>query len=117
MFRKQFAAAFSLLAASVLVVVLAASPAHAKESKTINARIDILTATSLGGKTVKPGSYQVLADGSTVTLKLGKKAVAEASAELKNGDAKPPYSSIVKDDRGIKEFHFAGETSYVEVTE
>jgi hypothetical protein len=117
MFRKQVASVFSLLAASVLVIALAASPAHAKDSKTINARMDILTATSLGGKAVEPGTYQVFADGSTVTLKRGKKIVAEAPAEWKDGDTKAIYSSIVKDSNGIKEFHFEGKTSYVEVKE
>jgi hypothetical protein len=117
MFRKQFAVASSLLAVSFLVMALAAKPTHAKETKTINARIEILSATSLGGKAVEPGTYQVLADGSTVTLKMGKKVVAEASAQLKDGTAKPTYSSIVKDDHGIKEFHFEGKTSYVQVME
>jgi hypothetical protein len=79
--------------------------------------MDIFTATSLGGKPVKPGSYRVVADGSTVTLKSGNKVVAEAPAEWKDADNKSAYSSIVTDGQGIKEFHFEGRASYLEVKE
>lgn len=117
MFRKRFSTARSLAAVSILALALAAWPASAKGSKTIRTNMDILNATSLAGKPVKPGTYQVVADGSTVTLKAGNKVIAEAPAELKDSSNKASYSSVVIDGQGIKEIHFEGKTSYVEVKE
>lgn len=117
MFRKQFAFAVSFLAALLLLLPLAATSANAKESKTISTTMHVLNSTSLGGKAVKPGTYRVIADGSTVTMKMGKKVVAEAPMQWKDGDGKSPYSSIVKDAQGIKEFHFEGKSRYIEVRE
>lgn len=117
MFRKPFNFALSLVLASVLATALAAQTASAKDSKTISTDMDIATATSLGGKPVKPGSYRVIADGSTVTLKRGNKVIAEAPAEWKDGDDKAGYSSVVTDGQGITQIHFEGRASYIQVKE
>lgn len=117
MVRKHFAFAASALAAAVLALSLAAGSVNAKSTKTVNVSMDILSATSLGGKSVKPGNYHVIADGSTVTLKDGNKVVAEAPAEWKDADNKASYSSVVMDSNGIKEIHFEGQSRYVEVKE
>jgi hypothetical protein len=117
MVRRKFASAVSVLAATVLALALAAGSARAKDTKTVNVNMDILSATSLGGKSVKPGNYRVIADGSTVTLKDGNKVVAEAPAEWKDAANKASYSSVVLDSNGIKEIHFEGQSRYVEVKE
>lgn len=117
MFRKPFNFVFSLLLASVLATAWAAQPASAKDSKTVSVDMDITTATSLGGKPVTPGTYRVVVDGSTVTLKRGKKVIAEAPAEWKDGAGKANYSSVVTDGRGITQFHFEGKESYIQVKE
>jgi hypothetical protein len=117
MFRKPFNLVLSLLLASVLATALATQTASAQGSKVINADMDIVTATSLGGKPVKPGTYRVVADGSTVTLKRGNKVIAEAPAEWKDADSKANYSSVVTDGQGITQFHFEGKESYIQVKE
>ncbi|MGA9885434.1 MAG: hypothetical protein WBQ34_17090 [Candidatus Acidiferrales bacterium] len=117
MFSKRYSFATSVLAGCVLAIALAAYPAIANESKTANTTMDITTPTSLDGKPVKAGSYRVIANGSTVTLKSGSKTVAEAPVEWKQADNKASYSSVVTDGHGIKEFHFEGKTSYIEVEE
>lgn len=116
MFRRAFNFGLLLLA-FVLATALVGQTAITKDSKTISAEMDIITATSLGGKPVKAGTYQVIADGSTVTLKRGNKVIAEAPAALKDSDAKASYSSVVTDGQGITEFHFEGRQSYVQVKE
>ncbi|MGH9738905.1 MAG: hypothetical protein ACRD4X_10000, partial [Candidatus Acidiferrales bacterium] len=92
-------------------------PAIANEAKTASTNMDISTPTSLGGKPVKAGTYRVVANGSTVTLKSGGKTIAEAPVEWKQSDDKASYSSVVTDGQGIKAFHFEGRTSYIEVEE
>ncbi|MGH9686000.1 MAG: hypothetical protein ACRD5K_02785 [Candidatus Acidiferrales bacterium] len=117
MFSKRCSFAISVLAGCILAVALAAVPATAKESKTISTNMDIPAPTSLGGKPVKEGAYRLIANGSTVMLKNGSKTVAEAPAEWKQSDDKASYSSVVTDGHGIKEFHFEGKASYIEVEE
>lgn len=108
---------FACLILVAFAVAISPRFAGAKNSKDISATMDILTTTSLGGKTLKPGSYKVIVDGSTVTVKSGNKVAAEAPATWKDGSAKSQYSSIVTDAKGIEEIHFEGKTDYVEVQE
>jgi hypothetical protein len=98
---------------------VASSPrlASAKNSKDVSTTMDILTTTSLGGKALKAGSYKVIADGSTVTMKRGNKVVAEAPAQWKDEDSKSEYSSIVTNAKGITEIHFQGKDRYLQVQE
>jgi hypothetical protein len=117
MFRKPYNFALSLLLASVLATALVAQTASAKDSKTISTNMDIITATALGGKPVKPGTYRVIADGSTVTMKRGNKVIAQGPASWKDGDGKAEYSSVVTDGQGITQFHFEGRESYIQVKE
>lgn len=117
MFRKPFSFSLSLLLAFVLATTLAAQNAGAKDPNAINTEMDIVTATSLGGKTVKPGTYRVVANESTVTLKRGNKVIAEASAEWKDGSGKAGYSSVVTDGQGITEIHFEGRQNYIQIKE
>jgi hypothetical protein len=117
MFRNQVKFVWSLLLASVLAAALTAQSASAKNSKTVSTNMDIVTATSLGGKPVKPGTYRVVADGSTVTLERGNKVIAQAPAEWKDADGNASYSSVVTDSQGITQFHFEGKDSYIQVKE
>jgi hypothetical protein len=117
MYRKPFTLALSLLLASVLATAMVAQKASAKDSNTVSTDMDIITATSLGGKAVKPGTYRVIADGSTVTLKRGNKVIAEAPAAWKDANDKARYSSVVTNGQGITEFHFEGRESYIQVKE
>jgi len=115
MSRGQRLSACLILAAFALAI--SPRPASAKNSKDINTTMDILTSTSLGGKALKPGTYKVVVDGSSVTMKSGNKVVAEAPAQWKDGSSKSEYSSIVTSAKGITEIHFQGKTSYLEVQE
>jgi len=108
---------FACLILAAFAVATSPRLASAKNSKDVSATMDILSNTSLGGKTLKPGTYKVTANGSTVTLMSGKKVLAEAPAQWKTGSNKSGYSSIVTDAKGITEIHFQGKTRYLEVQE
>jgi hypothetical protein len=117
MFRKRIVFAYAVVAAFFLAAMLSPLVSGATDSKTIQSTMNIVNATSLGGKTVKAGTYKVIADDSSVQMKSGDKVVAEASVEWKDASSKAEYSSIVTDSHGIREFHFEGKSRYVEVKE
>ncbi len=116
-FRKQRVFAGAALAVLLVALTLLPRTSSAKNSKTAQTTMDILIPTSLGGKPLKAGTYKVIADGSTVTLRLGNKLVAEAPAQWKDGNTKAQYSFIVTDAHGIDEIHFDGKTRYIQVKE
>lgn len=108
---------FACLILAAFALAISPRPASAKNSKEINTTMDILSDTSLGGKALKAGTYKVVVDGSSVTMKDGNKVVAEAPAQWKDGSSKSEYSSIVTSAKGITEIHFEGKTRYLEVQE
>lgn len=115
MFRKRSVCVSAAAAALLFALALPPRVASAKDSKAIQSNVDILSPTSLGGKQIKPGSYKVIVDGSTVEMKSGKKIVAEAPAQWKSSNSKAHYSFIVTNPSGIKEIHFHGKSRYIEV--
>jgi len=86
-------------------------------ANTVSATMDLLSPASLGGKQLRPATYQVKADDSKVTLLQGKKVVAESAIQWKDEPDKSPYSAIIVDGSKVKEFHFSGKRKYIEVTD
>ena len=115
MYRRGMILAVSMLTALLLALPMAARTP--KNSKTFVDDMDLLNPTSLGGKTLKPGTYRLRVDESKVTFEQGGKMVAQAPVVWKDGASKPEYSSFVTDDHGVREIHFSGKTQYVEITE
>lgn len=114
---KNFAA--TLLAALALVIPASARDNGAKNSKsTVNATMDLVNTGTIADKQLKPGTYDVKADDSKVTLSLNGKVVAEAPVQWKDEKSKAKYSAIVTDGDGnqVKEVHFNGKTKYVELS-
>jgi hypothetical protein len=77
--------------------------------------MDIQNPTSLSGKPLKPGSYRITADDAKVTVEQNGKVIAEAAVQWKDESSKARYTTIVSDERGIREIHFGGRTRYVEI--
>jgi len=101
----------------ILVVVALAMVARgvsANGSKT-SATIDILTAASLNGKQLKPGTYTVTVDDTKVTVAQNGKVMAEAPVEWKDESKKPSNSNVVINNDEVKEIHFGGKMRYVTV--
>jgi hypothetical protein len=115
-FTKNFAV--TLLAALALVIPASARDNGAKNSKsTVNATMDLVNPATIAGKQLKPGTYDVKADDSKVTLSLNGKVVAEAPVQWKDEKSKSKFSAIVTDGEGnqVKEVHFNGKSRYVEL--
>lgn len=117
MFRTRSVLACAAVAAFLLAAMLSPCVASAKDSKNIQSTMTIANATSLGGKPLKAGTYRVIANDSTVTMKSGDKVVAQAPVQWKDAGSKAEYSSIISDDHGIQAIHFQGKTRYIEVKE
>jgi len=119
MSRFKMNLAVSLLAALALVIPASARDNGAKNSKsTVSATMDLVSPATIAGKQLKPGTYDVKADDSKVTLSLHGKVVAEAPVQWKDEKSKSKFSTIVTDGDAnqVKEVHFTGKSRYVELS-
>jgi hypothetical protein len=115
--RRTLGFVLSALAALAVAVPMMARNASAKSSKGTTVTIEVLDATTLGGKEIKPGTYTFQADESTLTVLQGAKMVAEAPVQWKDETNKPDYTNIVVQNNAIKQVHFGGKMKYVEIME
>jgi hypothetical protein len=106
--------AFSILAALALALPLAARAGAAKDKSIARATILVLTDSSLAGNKVKAGTYDVVANESTLKLMQKGKVVAETPISWKNEQAKSPYSAVVAENGSITEVHFSGQKRFAE---
>lgn len=105
-----------ILIALAFAMPFAARVASANGSKTTSATMDILKAVSVNGKQLQPGTYNVTADDSKVTLARNGKVVAEAPVQWKDENSKPRYSNIVTSGDQVTEIHFGGKMRYVTIS-
>lgn len=106
----------TILAALALAMPIAA---RADDSKTIKpvsrVAVDLHSSATLAGKDLKPGTYQVSADESKMTISRDGKVVAEVPIEWKDGQGKAAYTSVVTESSQITEVHFGGKAKYISV--
>jgi hypothetical protein len=101
------------VALMIAMPAVAAADTGAKSANTTRVTIDLLHAVALGGKQLKPGTYQVNADDMTVKIEQHGKVVAEAPVQWKDETKKPEYSHILSVGDQVTEMHFAGKMRYV----
>jgi hypothetical protein len=108
------------LFAPILVALLVAMPLAARDNgkngKATSTEVDILSACSLAGKQLKPGTYRVTADDAKVTIEMNGKVVAEAPVTWKDETSKPRNSNVVTNDNTVTEIHFNGKMRYVSIS-
>jgi hypothetical protein len=104
-----------ILVVLAVAMPLAARTVGANGSKSTSATMDILSAVSLNGKQLKPGTYTVTADDTKVTVAQNGKVVAEAPVQWKDESTKPKSSNIVTNNEEVTEIHFNGKMRYVQV--
>jgi hypothetical protein len=119
MFRRDFARKFAIavvfLAGLALALPTLASETPGKKSKAIKTTFDLLQPVTIAGTQLKPGTYDVTADDTTVTLKLNDKVMVEAPVQWKDQATKSELSGAVIVSGELKEIHFGGKTRYVEI--
>jgi hypothetical protein len=120
MSRRAIHFAVTVLAALALVIPAAARENGPNKSKsTAHGTFVLVDTATLGGKQLKPGTYDVKADDNKVTLMRDGKIVAEAPVQWKDESKKSQYSAVVTDGDGnqIRSVHFNGMTKYAEISE
>jgi|ERR1700735_5024678 len=115
LFRRDLVLGLVFLAGLTLALPALGSDAPAKKSKAIKTTFDILQTVTVAGTQLKPGTYDVTADDTTVTLKLNDKVMVEAPVQWKDQSAKSELSGAVIIGGELKEIHFGGKTRYVEI--
>jgi hypothetical protein len=116
MFRRRVMFPFVVLASLLVALPLAAAEMPAAKSKATTT-VDVLKPMTLAGQQLKPGTYSVSADDSTVTLQMHGKMVAQAPVQWKDEASKAQYSGVVAVDGVVKEIHFSGKMKYVTITQ
>jgi hypothetical protein len=120
MFRRDFARSLILglvfLAGLALALPALGSETPAKKSKALKTTFDLLQPATIDGTQLKPGTYDVTADDSTITLRLNDKVMVEAPVQWKDQGAKPDYSGAIIVKGELKEIHFSGQARYVEIS-
>ncbi len=107
----------TILAALALAIPIAARADDSKAVKPVShVAVDLHSSATLAGKDLKPGTYQVSADETKMTISRDGKVVAEAPIEWKDGQSKASYTSVVLDSNQIAEVHFGGKAKYISVT-
>jgi hypothetical protein len=107
----------TMLAALALAMPIAARADESKTTKPVShVAVDLHSSATLAGKDLKPGTYQVSADESKMTISRDGKVVAEVPIEWKDAQSKASYTSVVTDSNQITEVHFGGKSKYISVT-
>ena len=72
----------------------------------------------VGQNDVKVGDYRATIDGNHLTLRNGKKVVAEADGRWEDRDSKSEYDAIVADKDGrVIELRFSGQKNAFVITQ
>jgi len=115
--RRSLGFVLSALAALSVAVPMTARNASANGTKETTATMEIISAETLGGKQIQPGTYTFKIDDTTVTVLQHGKMIAEAPVQWKDETRKPNMSNIVTQNDQIKEIHFGGKMRYAQVME
>lgn len=111
MTRNKVCNAFALMLLLALALPAVAAPKNTNVSAgkvLARATINLYETRSLGGATLQPGEYNVLATDSQISFLHHGKIVAQASIQWK--DVKPARDNTILADSGtIKEIRFGGK--------
>jgi hypothetical protein len=106
------------LAVLAFLLPLTAGIAKAKDSSNfIKTEVQLLNPAKLNGLQLQPGTYEVTADGSKLTLSQKGKVIAMAAMTWKDDSSKASYTSVVVTDSNVQEIHFSGKTRYAAISQ
>jgi len=93
--------------AAILAVLALAIPVHADP---VAKSIDLLVPAKIGRTQLDVGNYKILIDGTKVTVKQGKKIIAETTGEFVERPTKQSNNAVlVGRDGQLQEVRFQGE--------
>jgi hypothetical protein len=107
---------FALTLMLALAIPAMASPKGAKMSNTLaKGQFAVAGGEIIGGTTLTAGEYNVVANDSTLSFFRGKKLIAEAPIQWKDGAQKVEQNAIVTESGKIQEVRFKGQSRSVMV--
>ncbi|HKQ86446.1 MAG TPA: hypothetical protein VJS43_06690 [Candidatus Acidoferrales bacterium] len=118
MSRTSFRLSIAFVA--VALMFFASSAVHANTAANkgdLATTLNVMTAVTLGGTSIAPGTYTVKADDTKVMFLQNGKTVAQANVEWKDSAQKSPYSNLLAEQGAVKEIHFSGKTRYVTIAQ
>jgi len=86
-----------------------ASVQHPNLTTTLN----VMDPLTIGGQTLRPGTYTVKATDANVSFVQNGKTVAQVNVEWKDATNKSQSSNLLADSGNVKEIHFGGQSRYV----
>jgi len=98
-----------------LAVILGLALAIPAVADTVSKGITLYNPAKLGGTELKAGNYWLLFDGAKVTLKQGKKVVAEAKAEWVDVTTASQGDAIIVDNGAISEIRMGGRKRVIKI--
>ena len=101
----------------VVTAVLAfAAPVFARA---MSQPLDVNQPTEIGGVTLQPGTYKVMADSNSTQVLVKRdrdgKLMATVQGKIVTLNRKSAYGAIVMDGQRIHEIEFAGKTEAIEI--
>jgi hypothetical protein len=107
---------FAVATAMVTILAFSAS-AKGKDANVqrpnLTTTLNVMDPLTVGGQTLKPGTYTVKATDSNVSFVQDGKTVAQVNVEWKDATNKSQNSNLLADAGSVKEIHFGGQTRYV----
>jgi hypothetical protein len=108
--------------AGLFAIALMAMPLFAStRSNPVNTQVEkksikLDEATTVDGKTLKPGNYEVLIDGSKVSFEINGETVVTAPCNWKTMAHKSPYNSTTLSSKNVlQELQFEGSNQALDV--
>lgn len=102
-----------ILALAAFVVMLLPAQGWSKPKDSVSTTISVSTTASVDNKTLEPGEYKVVAEGTTAKFERDGDIVAEAPFTWKTLSNKPSYSEVMTDHNRITEVDFPGKTQAI----
>ncbi len=99
----------------ILAVILGLAMAIPAMADTLSKGITLYNPAKLGGTELKAGDYWLVFDGAKVTLKQGKKVVAEAKAEWVEVKTASQGDAIIVDNGAISEIRIGGRKRVIKI--
>jgi hypothetical protein len=99
----------------ILAVVLGLALAAPAMADSISKGLTLHNPAKLGGTELKAGDYWLVFDGAKVTLKKGKKVVAEAKGEWVDVKFDIQGDSIIVDNGAISEIRIGGRKRVIKI--
>ena len=104
----------SFLTVTVLIAMTLPAWARSNSADSLKATIDVSSTIHVSNKTLEPGEYTVVAEGSQAKFERNGNVIAEVPCTLKTLSNKSPYTAVLINKGRITEIDLSGKTQAIE---